>query len=212
MDKIKLVIIDDHQVVRDGLKGYFELLDDFEIIGEGSSGEDAVRLAEEQNPHIILLDLQMPGMDGVTATRKILQNNPEIKIVILTSFSGEDDILPAIKAGAVGYLLKDISPDDLAEALREASMGNTRIHPNVAKKLMQTIRTPAKDTLLGSVTPRELDVLKEIGKGKSNKEIAFDLSISTTTVKTHVSNLLGKLNAADRTQLALFAVNNRLVE
>lgn len=214
--KIKLLIVDDHELVRQGLRTFLELLDDFEIIGEGSTGADAVALAGSLQPDIVLLDLIMPEMDGVEATRRILSAHPNMKIVILSSFSDENNVFPAIRAGAMGYVLKDISPDELAETLRETYKGKAQIHPDIAGKLMRKVQEPEKSAEKHSpadeLTARELDVLKCIGRGLSNKEIADELTISHMTVKTHVSNLLGKLDLYDRTQAAIFAIRNGLVE
>jgi len=215
MDKIRLLIADDHELVRQGLRGFLELQDDFDIVGEGDTGIDAVEMAESLKPDIVLLDLIMPKMDGVEATRRILAADPNMKVVILSSFSDEDNVFPAIQAGAMGYILKDISPDDLAETLKETHKGKTQIHPDIARKLMQKVQQPDTPNNGSSpadeLTARELDVLKCIGRGLSNKEIADDLSISHMTVKTHVSNLLSKLGLYDRTQAAIFAIREGIV-
>jgi len=216
MDKIKLLIVDDHTVVRQGLRGFLELMDDFEIVGEGSNGVEAVRQAAELQPDVILLDLMMPEMDGIEATRRIRLANPAARILILSSFSNDDNVLPAIRAGAMGYVLKDIDPDDLADALRETYQGKSKLHPDIAQKLIAHVQQDESDektavSPLDQLTERELDVLKQIAYGKSNHEIAAALSISHATVKTHVSNLLGKLQLADRTQAAILAIREGLV-
>ncbi len=216
MKPIRLLLIDDHAIVRQGLKMFLELTDDFEIVGEGETGEDAVRLAAELRPDIILLDLAMPGMNGIEAARSILQADPEARIMILTSFSDNDDVFAAIRAGAKGYLLKDVPPEELAQSLREVYQGNVQLHPEIAQKLMEGIKEPAeskgdRDPRIEALTPRELDVLLQIGRGLSNREIAAELSISHKTVKTHVSNLLGKLQLNDRTQAAIFAIKQGLI-
>ena len=216
MRKIKLLIVDDHAVVRQGLRGFLELQDDFEIVGEGSNGVEAVSLAAELKPDIVLLDLVMPEMDGIEATRRMRLADPAARILILSSFSSDDNVLPAIRAGAMGYVLKDIDPDDLAEALRETYRGKSQLHPDIARKLITHVQqdktggNPADDPL-GDLTERELEVLKAIARGLSNREIAVTLSISHATVKTHVSNLLGKLQLADRTQAAILAIRQGLV-
>lgn len=211
MDKISLLIVDDHKVVRQGLRGFLELLDDFEIVGEGSNGLEAVSMAAELKPDVILLDLVMPDMDGIEATRRILSADPAARILILSSFSNDDNVLPAIRAGAMGYVLKDIDPDELAEALRETYRGRSQLHPDIAQKLVahvqqDEVKPDTAENPLSQLTERELDVLKLIAQGMSNREIANVLSISYMTVKTHVSNLLGKLHLADRTQAAILAI------
>ena len=215
MSKIKLLIVDDHKVVRQGLRGFLELMDDFDIVGEGSNGVEAVELAAELAPDVILLDLMMPEMDGIEATRRIRLANPQARILILSSFSNDDNVLPAIRAGAMGYVLKDIDPDELADALRDVNRGKSRLHPDIAMKLINHVQqdepdSKSNDSPLNQLTERELDVLKLIARGMSNQEIAVDLSISHATVKTHVSNLLGKLHLADRTQAAIFAIREGL--
>lgn len=216
MNRIKLLIVDDHMVVRQGLRGFLELLDDFEIVGEGSSGADAVALAAELKPDVILLDLVMPEMDGIEATRRIRANDPGARILILSSFSNDDNVLPAIRAGATGYVLKDINPDDLAQALRETYHGRSQLHPDIAQKLVAHVQQddPAREEIedqLKELTPREVEVLSLVAQGLSNREIAAALSISPMTVKTHVSNVLGKLQLADRTQAAILAIRLGLV-
>jgi len=215
-----LLIVDDHAVVRQGLRGFLELLDDFEIVGEGSNGAEAVSLAAALAPDVILLDLVMPEMDGIEATRRIRLADPQARILILSSFSNDDNVLPAIRAGAMGYVLKDIDPDDLAEAIRETYRGKNQLHPDIAQKLITHVQQgepagqPAYDPVadhLGELTERELEVLRHIAQGMSNREIAAALSISPMTVKTHVSNLLSKLQLADRTQAAILAIRLGLV-
>lgn len=216
MKPIRLLLIDDHAIVRQGLKMYLELTDDFEVVGEGETGEDAVRLAAELRPDIILLDLAMPGMNGIEAARSILQADPEARIMILTSFSDNDEVFAAVRAGAKGYLLKDVPPEQLAQSLREVYQGKVQLHPEIAQKLMEGIKDPEEskgdqDPRIEALTARELDVLLQIGRGRSNREIAAELSISHKTVKTHVSNLLGKLQLNDRTQAAIFAIKQGLI-
>jgi len=211
MNKIRLLIVDDHAVVRQGLRGFLELLGDFEIVGEGSTGVEAVSLVAELSPDVILLDLVMPEMDGIEATRRIRLADPGARILILSSFSNDDNVLPAIRAGAMGYVLKNIDPDDLADALRETYQGKSQLSPDVAQKLIAHVRQDegdgdVGDDPLGQLTDREKEVLTLIARGMSNREIAAALSISHATVKTHVSNLLGKLHLADRTQAAILAI------
>lgn len=215
MEKIKLLLIDDHAVVRQGLRGFLELTEQFEVIGEGSTGLEAVDLARELQPDVILMDLIMPEMDGIEATRRIMLENPASKILVLSSFGDENNVLPAIQAGALGYVLKDISPEELTEALHQIARGKTHLHPDAASLLISHVQQEPGDegtspSEQGELTPRELDVLVQIGLGLSNKEIASELSISPLTVKTHVSSILSKLQLADRTQAAIYAVRQGL--
>lgn len=213
MSKLRLVIVDDHIVVRQGLKGFLSLSDVFEIVGEGENGLDAVRLAETAKPDIILLDLMMPEMDGIEATRRIRLNNPDVKILILSSFGERHQVVPAVQAGASGYVLKDIAPEELISALKDAYEGKTPLSPDVAGKLMEQIKGPdGGNGGFGSLSEREKDVFKLIAHGLSNKEIAAELFISIVTVKTHVSRILSKLALEDRTQVAIFAFKNGLAE
>lgn len=216
MDKIKLLIVDDHAVVRHGLRGFLELTEEFTVVGEGKNGLEAVALAQELQPDVVLMDLIMPEMGGIEATRRIIQANPNTKILILSSFGDQNNVLPAIQAGALGYVLKDISPEELEEAIRRTSQGKTQLHPDVANMLISHVQQDKSEEekinqKLSELTSRELEVLVQIGRGLSNKEIASELSISHMTVKTHVSNLLGKLHLADRTQAAIFAIRQGLV-
>ena len=212
MSNIRLIIVDDHEIVRHGLRSFLDLLDDIDVVGEGSNGHDAVALARDTMPDVILLDLIMPEMDGVEATRQIRKENPDAKIVILSSYSNEDKVMPALEAGATGYLLKDMAPDDLATAIRETYRGQTQLHPEITRQLMAKLQNPGESpsgpAALDTLTDREIDVLKLIARGLSNDEIAFELHISSLTVKTHVSNLLGKLDLADRTQAAIYAIRH----
>jgi len=207
MDKIKLLIVDDHAVVRQGLRGFLELTDEFDVVGEGANGLEAVSLAQELQPDVILMDLIMPEMDGIEATRRIKLANLDMKILILSSFGDENNVLPAIQAGALGYILKDIDPEELADAM---------LDPEIANLLISHMQNDSKNNeqvnqKLSELTSRELEVLVQIGRGLSNKEIATELSISQMTVKTHVSNILSKLNLADRTQAAIFSIRQGLV-
>lgn len=222
--KIRVLIVDDHAVVRQGLRTFINLQEDMEVVGEGIDGAQAVELAGDLQPDVILLDLVMPQMDGVEATRHILERSPKSHILILTSFGEDDKVFPAIRAGAQGYLLKDIHPNELIQAVREANQGKVQLHPDIAKKLMSAIasevKTPgaAPETTQGSQAPpaasslteRELEVLGLIARGMTNREIAETLIISEKTVKTHVSNILGKLALDDRTQAAIWALKHGL--
>jgi DNA-binding NarL/FixJ family response regulator len=211
---IKILIADDHHVVRRGLVFFLKTQELIEVVGEAGNGKEAVELACNLNPDLILMDLIMPEMDGIQATRIIKAEKPEIKILMLTSFADQEHVIPAIEAGASGYQLKDIQPDELVASIRKIMNGEDQLHPRatslVLKHLSGNNRQERKP--LDELTKREMEVLKEIASGKSNKEIATSLFITEKTVKTHVSNVLAKLELADRTQAALFAVRNRLVE
>ena len=213
-DKIKVLIVDDHQVVRQGLRTFLELHDDVEVVGEASDGVTAVEMVRQHEPDVVLMDLVMPQMDGIAATRQIKALGIRTRVIALTSFAEEDKVFPAIQAGASSYLLKDVSPDDLVEAIRAVHRGETRLHPDIARKLMEQVArqpsavraAPAED-----LTEREREVIRLVAQGRSNQEIAQKLVISDKTVKTHVSNILGKLHLEDRTQLAIYAIKNGLV-
>lgn len=219
-EKIRVLIVDDHAVVRQGLRNFLDLQDDMQIVGEGTNGLEAVALAGQLQPDVILLDLVMPEMDGVAATEQILEHSPEACVLILTSFGEDDKVFPAIRAGALGYLLKDIHPNDLVEAVRQASQGRPQLHPDIARKLMTAVAVEGKPGQaaaarppgVGDLTERELEVLRLIAQGLSNHEIAERMIISEKTVKTHVSNLLGKLGLEDRTQAAIWALKHGLGE
>lgn len=220
--KIRVLIVDDHAVVRQGLRSFLELQDDpsvlpIEVVGEAADGAEAVELAGRFQPDVVLLDLVMPVMDGIAAASKIVERCPRSRIIILTSFGEEDKVFPAIRAGAHGYLLKDISPDELVRAIRAAHLGQVQLHPDVAQKLMTAVteagsssssrrREPSVDAL----TERECEVLRLLAGGLSNREIAGQLVIGETTVKSHVSSILNKLHLEDRTQAAIYALRHGL--
>ena len=209
-DVISVVIADDHPFVRHGLRTYLDTLDDLEVAGEAADGAEAVELAVRLLPDVVLMDLVMPELDGVEATRKIREASPATKVIVLTSFDADEQVFPAIKAGAAGYLLKDVRPAELADAVRKASRGEALLAPSVAAKLMQEVagdRSPA-----AGLTERELEVLRLIARGLSNKMIARELVVSEKTVKTHVGHVLAKLGVADRTQAAVLAVQAGLVQ
>jgi NarL family two-component system response regulator LiaR len=207
MDKISVLIVDDHGVVRRGLRTYLELLNDIDIVGEAENGIEAVEQVRGHLPDIVLMDLVMPEMNGIEATRQALAVSPNTKVIVLTSFSDDELVFPAIEAGATGYLMKDVDPAELHQAIRAVHEGEVQLHPDIMKKLIHrvTAHQIESDSSPGNLTPRELEVLSLIAQGKSNREIAMALSISEKTVKTHVGNILGKLNLADRTQAAIYA-------
>ncbi|MEH7011434.1 response regulator transcription factor [Neobacillus niacini] len=211
---IRILIADDHHVVRRGLAFFLKTQRYIEIIGEAGNGKEAVELARTLKPDLILMDLVMPEMDGILATKIIKSEMPEIKIMMLTSFSDQDHVIPALEAGASGYQLKDIEPDELINCIKKIIAGENLLHPKATSHLLANLSNKESNekNLIEQLTKRELDVLKEIARGKSNKEIASSLFITEKTVKTHVSNLLSKLELADRTQAALYAVKNQLVK
>jgi DNA-binding NarL/FixJ family response regulator len=209
---IKVLLVDDHAVVRQGLRTFLELQDDMTVAGEAANGEEAIAQAKQTQPDIVLLDLMMPKMGGVKATPHIIAACPQARVIILTSFGEDDQVIPAIRAGAQGYLLKDIPPHDLVQAVREAYQGKAQLHPDVAKKLMLAVAAPAASSPSPEpdLTEREREVLRLIAQGLNNQQIAQQLTISEKTVKTHVSNILGKLHVDDRTQAAIYALKNGL--
>jgi NarL family two-component system response regulator LiaR len=230
-DSIRVLIVDDHAVVRQGLRTFLELQDDaphggvspgdvpalpIEVVGEAANGVEAVDLACRLQPDVVLLDLVMPEMDGVEATSRIIEDSPHSRVIILTSFGDEDKVFPAIRAGAQGYLLKDIAPNDLVQAVRAVCLGQVQLHPDIARKLMSAVAaqeeppgSPAPSGLR-ELTERELEVLRLIAEGLNNRQIADKLVISDKTVKTHVSSILSKLHLGDRTQAAIYALRHGL--
>lgn len=210
---IKVLIADDHHVVRRGLLFFLKTQKDIEVVGEARNGKEAVELASVYQPDIVLMDLVMPEMDGIEATRRIKSVYPHIQILMLTSFSDRDHILPAIEAGAAGYQLKDIEPDELVLTIRKIIAGENSMHPEVTHQLDQNQEsTQNLPHVKNPLTRREKDVLAELTKGKSNKEIASSLFVTEKTVKTHISNIFAKLEVQDRTQAALYAVKYGLTE
>ncbi|QDQ00149.1 response regulator transcription factor [Lysinibacillus fusiformis] len=210
---IRVLIADDHHVVRRGLLFFLKTQKDIEVVGEAKNGVEAVELAESIQPDIILMDLVMPEMDGIQATKRIKAKFPLIQILMLTSFSDRDHVVPAMEAGAAGYQLKDIEPDELVLSIRRIMQGENTLHPE-ATSTLEMDRQESKNAahVLNPLTPREQDVLAELTKGKSNREIASSLFVTEKTVKTHISNIFTKLQVQDRTQAALYAVKHGLTE
>jgi two-component system, NarL family, response regulator LiaR len=214
-DSIRVLLVDDHAVVREGLRAFLALQDGLEIVGEAGDGAEAVERAQRLAPDVILMDLVMPGLDGVSAMRELRVQAPDSRVIVLTSFLEDERLLPAIQAGAAGYLLKNVEPSVLAEAIRVAYAGGQAIiDPTVASRLVQAIADDSRPRVQEpeTLTRREHDVLKLIARGRSNKRIAVELGISEKTVKTHVGHLLAKLGVTDRTQAALLAVREGLVD
>jgi DNA-binding NarL/FixJ family response regulator len=211
---IRVLIVDDHAVVREGLRAFLELQDDLEVVGEAADGEEAVRQAGALRPDVILMDLVMPKLDGVSAMQELRTRAPGSRVIVLTSFLDDERLIPAIQAGAAGYLLKDVEPSELARAITAAHNGETMLAPSVATRLVRAIADGSKPLLAAPerLTRREREVLELIVGGRSNKRIALELGISEKTVKTHVGHVLEKLAVSDRTQAALLAVREGLVE
>ncbi len=211
--RTSILIADDHEVVRNGIRSYLETLSDFQVVGEASSGEEALGMVGELIPDIVLLDLIMPGMDGIETTRRIKQTSPRTQVVVLTSYHEDVHIFPALKAGAIAYILKDMKMDKLSEVLHRAVQGEVTLHPRVAARVLQNIRgeNGEEQPLFTDLTDRETDVLKLIANGLTNSQIADKLVISENTVKGHVSNILSKLHLADRTKLAVYAWQQGIV-
>lgn len=208
---IRVLIADDHAIIRKGMKAVLDLVPDIELVGEAGNGKQAVVLDSELHPDVILMDLMMPEMDGIACIREIKTKRPEARILVLTNFAGEEMIFPAIKAGAMGYHLKDSSPEALVEAIRQVFHGESSLHPLIAKKVLDEFHAPSEQQLSKEpLTQRELEVLRLIAQGYENREIAGQLVVSEATVRTHVSNILGKLHLVSRTQAALYALREGL--
>jgi two-component system, NarL family, response regulator LiaR len=211
--RTSILIADDHEVVRNGIRSYLENISDFHVVGEASSGEETLSMVGELIPDIVLLDLIMPGMDGIETTRRVRELSPRTKVVILTSYHEDVHIFPALKAGATSYILKDMKMDKLVDVLHRAVQGEVTLHPRVASRVLQNIRgeNSGEQPLFTELTERETDVLKLIASGMTNSQIAEKLVISENTVKGHVSNILSKLHLADRTQAAVYAWQQGIV-
>jgi len=215
MKPIRVLIVDDHEIVREGLQTLLAEAAEFEVIGMTGDGAAAVILAETENPDVILMDLLMPGMDGIEATRRILRNNPGARVLVLTTFADDQRVRDAIQAGATGYLLKDVLKTDLLRALHDTAMGRPSLHPEVQHQLMREVAGMTKASQEqtpphASLTEREADILRLIAEGRSNKEIAGALHLTEGTIKGYVSTVFNKLGVADRTQAALYAVKHGL--
>lgn len=206
-DLIKVLVVDDQNIVRKGIRALLEQVDDVNVIGEASNGEEAVEQAKRLTPDVILMDLMMPKMDGIEAIREIKAGQSSAKIIALTSFVTEDKVFPAIKAGAMGYLLKDSEPEDLITAIRKVNRGEPSLHPVVAKMVLEEISQPVKQPLTPEpLTEREVDIVRLVAQGLSNRQIAEQLVIGEATVRTHVGNVLNKLHLANRVQATLYAL------
>ena len=204
---IRVLVADDHAIVRKGIRALLATEPDLEVVGEAKNGRVAVAEVERLCPDVILMDLVMPEMDGIEAIRRITAKDPEARILVLTSFAADDKLFPAIKAGALGYLLKDSDPRELVRAIYQVYRGESSLHPTIARKLLQELsQPPERGPAPEPLTERELEVLRLVARGRSNRQIAAQLVISEATVRTHVSNILGKLHLASRTQAALYAL------
>jgi NarL family two-component system response regulator LiaR len=213
MNEIRVLIADDHDVVRRGVRSLMDLEDDLVVVAEASDGLEAVEAAQATHPDIVILDLEMPHLDGVGAIPKILDASPSAKILVLTSFASDDRVFPAIRAGAMGYLLKDSSPEELLQAIRDVDRGESSLHPFIARKLLEEISQPSdKPRSPDPLTAREVEVLRLIALGLGNQDIADELVISRSTVRNHVSAILGKLHLANRTQAALYALRSGIAK
>lgn len=207
MTEIRVLVVDDHPIVRSGLATAIAMDDGMTVVGEARDGVEGVEKARSLQPDVIVMDLAMPRKDGVEAIAEICQENPEARILVLTSFAQDERIIAAIRAGASGYLLKDSLPDEVTQAVRKIYQGEAIIHPVIARKLMQEIRSEPKDTSEESLTPREKEILLWVAQGLPNKQIAQKVHISEATVRAHVSNIFSKLNLANRSQVVLYAIH-----
>jgi NarL family two-component system response regulator LiaR len=206
-EPITVLLVDDHAMVRQGVRAFLETQNNIAVVAEAGSGEEAVRLATEHAPDVALVDLIMPGMDGVEATRRLTARSPRTNVVVLTSYHDDEHVFPAIRAGALSYILKEVGPDELADAVRKAAVGEAVLHPQVAARVVRELHGARRDepNAFHDLSERELEVLKLIAEGLSNAEISNRLFISEKTTKSHVSNILSKLHLADRTQAAVYA-------
>jgi two-component system, NarL family, response regulator LiaR len=210
-DPIRVLLVDDHAVVREGLRAFLELQDGIEVAGEAADGEEALSAVAALAPDVVLMDLVMPRLDGLAAMRELRERAPDARVIVLTSFLDDDKLLPAIRSGAAGYLLKNAQPQEVVRAVRAAHAGEALIDPVVAARLVETLAADGAEDPLDRLTPREREVLVLIGRGFPNKLIARELDVAEKTVKTHVGHVLAKLGVDDRTQAAVFAVRSGLV-
>jgi NarL family two-component system response regulator LiaR len=210
-EAIRVLIADDHAILRKGIRALLGTEPDIEVVGETADGLETVAQAEALHPDVVLMDLVMPEMDGIEATRRITAEQPEVRILVLTSFAADDKVFPAIKAGALGYILKDSGPADLVQAIHQVYLGQPSLEPAIALKMLQELSHPSQPQAgPDPLSDREMEVLRLLAQGKSNREIAAQLVIAELTVRTHVSNILGKLHLANRTQAALYALKEGL--
>ena len=212
MTEIRVLIADDHAVVRQGLRTFLELQEDIEVVGDAADGEAALAGVQRHEPDVVLMDLVMPNLGGVEAIRRLRELRPETRVLVLTSFLDDEKLFPAVRAGAAGYLLKDIEPAELVRAIRTVADGEALLHPAVAARLMEEFSDTERPVAEEALTAREREVLLLIARGLPNKQIALELGIAEKTVKTHVSSILSKLGLTDRTQAALYAVRAGLIE
>ncbi|HID51149.1 MAG TPA: response regulator transcription factor [Anaerolineae bacterium] len=208
-DPVTVLIVDDHPIVRQGMEMFLETQEQVKVMGLAENGAEAVHLVAATPPDVVLMDLNMPGMDGIEATRQIRQISPQTKVVVLTSHHEDAMVFPAVKAGALSYLLKSAAPDEVLDTILAAARGEARLHPRIAKRLMDEVAGTSRS--LTALTTRELEVLKLIARGYDNRTIAAQLTLSEKTVKTHVSNILSKLGLTDRTQAAIYALRQKIV-
>ncbi len=208
---IRLLLVDDHNLVRKGTRALLTQVDDIVVIAEAADGSAAIHLAAQLQPDVVLMDLMMPGVDGVTATAAIVAANPNARVIVLTSFGADDKLAAAVRAGALGYLLKDTDPDTLLQAIRQVARGDSWLTPDMARRVLAQYQEPPPATLVEPLTEREEEVLKRLAHGRSNSEIAAELSVAEVTVRTHVSHILAKLHCDNRVQAALYALRTGLV-